>query len=70
MYCLQFLTTKEILYKHKENCIIINGEQAIKMTNKGEKIMFQNYQRQLQAPFVLYADLEALAEEVQSCKTE
>ena len=38
MYCLQFFTTEDILDKHKENCMVINAQQAIKMPNKGEKL--------------------------------
>ena len=68
MYCLQCFTTEEILNQHKENCMIINGQQAIKMPNKGEKIMLKNYQRQLKAPLVIFADFEAITEKVQSRK--
>ena len=32
-----FFTEEDILNEHKENCIGINGEQAIKMPNKGVK---------------------------------
>ena len=38
------------------------------MPEKGEKIMFKNYQKQLQAPFVINADFKAIPEKVQSCK--
>lgn len=48
--------------------MVINGQQAIKMPNNGEKKMFKNYQRQLQAPFVIYGDFEAITEKIQSCK--
>jgi len=47
---------------------VINGEQAIKMSEKGEKIMFKNHSQQLQVPFVIYADFEAITEKVDSCK--
>jgi len=48
--------------------MVINGEQAIKMPQKGEKIMLKNHHRQLKVPFVLYADFEAITEKVDSCK--
>ena len=31
MHCLQCFSTEEILSKHKTNCMILNGEQAIRM---------------------------------------
>lgn len=68
MYCLQCLSSEDLLSKHKTECIVINGEQAIKMPEKGEKIKFQNHSPQLQAPFVIYADFEAVTEKVDSCK--
>ena len=64
MYCLQCLSSKEHLEKHKEICLEINGKQAIKMPEPGSKIAFKNYRRQLPAPFVIYADFEAITEKV------
>ena len=37
MYCLQCFSSEDVLNKHKTECIVINGEQAIKMPGKGEK---------------------------------
>lgn len=69
MYCLQCFSSDNVLNKHKNDCIVINGEQAIKIPQKGDNIIkFQNYNRQLKAPFVIYADFEAVTEKVQSCK--
>ena len=31
MYCLQCFSSEKVLTNHKENCIVINGKQAIKM---------------------------------------
>ena len=67
MYCLQCFSSEEILDKHK-NCIIINGKQAIKMPNKGEKVQFTNFHKQLEVPFVTYADFETIVEKIQSVK--
>jgi len=60
MYCLQCFSSEDVLIKHKTECIVINGEQAIKMPEKGEQIMFKNHSRQLQVLFVIYADFEAI----------
>ena len=64
MYCLQCLSSKEHLEKHKVDCVEINGKQAIKMPVSGSKIAFKNYRKQLPTPFVIYADFEAITEKV------
>lgn len=53
----------------KENFIAINGKQAIKMPVKGETVQFQNHHKQLQSPFVKYADFQAITEKVSGCAT-
>ena len=64
MYCLQCLSSKERLEKHKVDCIEINGKQAIRMPEPESTIGFTNYRRQLPTPFVIYADFEAITEKV------
>ena len=64
MYCLQCFSTESILEKHKVDCIEINGTQSIKMPKPGTKIFFKNYSKQLPAPFVIYADFEAITEKI------
>ena len=69
MYCLQCFSSKEILTKHTNNCIIINGEQAVKLPEKGNNILkYENFRKQQPAPFVIYADFEALTEKVHGCQ--
>ena len=48
---------------------MINGKQAINIPKKGENIMkFNNFHKQLPAPFVIYADFEAITKKVQGCR--
>ena len=68
MYCLQCFSREDVLTEHKNNCISINGEQAIKMPEKGDKVHFKNHHKQLPVPFVIYADFEAITEKVDSCQ--
>ena len=35
------------------------------MPEKGDKVYFKNYHKQLPVPFVIYADFEALTEKIQ-----
>ena len=45
-----------MLIKHKEDCLSINGVQSV---NVEEGIIkFENYFKQLPAPFIIYADFE------------
>ena len=54
--CLQCFSSENVLIKHKENCLGINGQQSTNL-EKGT-IEFKNYFKQLPVPFKLYADFE------------
>ena len=69
MYCLQNFTTEQILLKRKDNCMVVNRKQARRMPKKVENILqFKNHQKQMPAPFVIYADFEAVTEKIQGCE--
>ena len=54
--CLQCFSSKNVLIKHRENCLGINGKQSVKL-EKGI-IKFENYFKQIPVPFKIYADFE------------
>ena len=65
MHCLQCFSSEEVLNNHKNNCIQINGTQAVKMPDKNNKILkFNNFNKQQPVPFVIYADFEAITEKI------
>ena len=69
MYCLQCFSSEGILANHVDNCLTINGTQAINMLKQGENILkFNNFHKQLPVPFVIYADFEAITKKVQGCE--
>ena len=69
MYCLQCFSSEEVLKNHKDNCIQLNGEQAIKMPDKSNNTLkFNNFNKQQPVPFVIYADFEAITEKISGCK--
>ena len=69
MYCLQCFSSERILANHVNNCLTINGKQAINMPKKGENILrFNNFHKQLPVPFVIYAGFEAITKKVQGCR--
>ena len=69
MYCLLCFSSERVFIKHANNCLTINGAQAINMPKQGENILkFNNFHKQLPVPFVIYADFEAITKKVQGCK--
>ena len=56
--CLQCFRTENVLIEHKENYLIINGKQSVKL--KSDSISFKNYFKQLPVPFKIYADFECI----------
>ena len=55
--CLQCFSSENILIKHKENCLSINGKQSVKLEEG--IIKFENYFKQIPVPFKIYADFES-----------
>ena len=71
MYCLQCFSSERILNKHVENCIQLNGTQAVEMPTKNNSILkFDNHHKQQPVPFVIYADFEALLQKVEKGKAK
>ena len=69
MHCLQCFSSERVLTDHKENCIQLNGAQAIKMPTKDDNILkFNNAHKQIPVPFVIYADFEAITEKIHGCQ--
>ena len=69
MHCLQCFSSDRVLNEHEDNCIQVNGTQAVKMPDKDKNILkFNNFHKQQQVPFVIYADFEAITEKISGCK--
>ena len=69
MHCLQCFSSEKVLNNHKDNCIKVNGTQAIKMPNKNNNILkFNNFHKQQPVPFVIYANFEAITEKISGCQ--
>ena len=61
---MQCFSSEKVLIEHKENCLVINGKQSVKL--KSGSISFKNYFKQLPVPFKIYADFECLLKGVKS----
>ena len=71
MYCLQCFSSEKVLNNHKDNYIAVNGTQAVKMPENGKNILqFNNFHKQQQVPFVIYADFEAITEKISNCQPD
>ena len=61
--CLQCFSSENVLTKHKEDCLSINGQQSV---NLEEGIIeFKNYFKQLPVPFKIYVDFECNLRDVE-----
>ena len=65
--CLHCCSSARVLENHKQDCLLLNGTQAIKMPVEGSKIYFKNHQKMLPVPFAIYADFEAITERIDGC---
>ena len=57
--CLQCFSSEKVLKEHKEDCLMIHGKQNVKL-EKGF-IEFKNINKQILAPFKIYADFKCLS---------
>ena len=62
--CLQCFSSTNLLTKHKEDCLKINGKQSVKL-EKGT-IEFEDYFKQIRVAFNIYADFECKLKGVKS----
>ena len=61
--CLQCFSSDNVLIKHKENGLNINGKQSVKLEKR--IIKFENYFKEIPVPFKIYADFECNLESVE-----
>ena len=62
--CLQCSSSEKVLIEHRENCLIINDKQSVKLIIGS--ISFKNDLTQLSVPFKIYADFECIFKKVES----
>jgi hypothetical protein len=60
LHCLHSCVSEEVLEKHKETCLEVNGVQAVRLPKEGTKIKFKNHRNSMPVPFVIYADFESI----------
>ena len=50
-HCIQHFTNESILQKHMEDCMVLNGCQAIEMPAEGEITKFKSFRETVKIPF-------------------
>ena len=69
--CFHGFTRADLLDNHIFDCRGINqAAVAIEMPEPGEKIMFNNYGKQLKAPCIIYSDFESIIHKIQGPSRE
>ena len=53
--CLQCFSSENVLLERKEDCLVINGKQNVKLEGFTS---FKNYSRQIPVPLKIYADFD------------
>jgi len=70
MMCLTGFSREDLLVSHKKYCNGVNGTPTrIEMPEEGKNTLsFQNHQKKMKVPYVIYADFEALVRKIQGCE--
>lgn len=66
--CLQFFSSENLLSKHME--IYCNKCVTILPSPEHKILKYKNYEKQIQVPFVVYADFESLLVPYQTCEPD
>ena len=66
--CIQCFSSKEILEKHKSDCLVLNNGQAVSLPKENTTISFNHLKKTIAIPFVIYADFEALVPKYKEAK--
>ena len=70
MLCLSRFTKAHVLVEHEKYCNGVNGRPTrIEMPEEGKNnLSFNNYHKQMKAPYIIYADFEAVVRKYKGCE--
>ena len=68
--CLHGYSRRELLERHKTECKgLLKSPTRTEMPKEGEnKMAFQNFHKQMKAPYVVYADFESIVKKIHTCE--
>ncbi len=64
--CLNSFTSQETLTKHLEYCSAHEAVNIV-MPEEGAPLSFENYNRSMRVPFIVYADFESFIKPIDTC---
>ena len=70
--CLHGYSRRELLERHKTECKgLLKSPTRTEMPKEGDnKMAFQNYHKQMKAPYAVYADFECIVKKIQTCEPD
>ena len=70
--CLHGYSRRELLERHKPECKgLLKSPTRTEMPKEGEnKMAFQNFYKQMKAPYVVYADFECIVKKIHTCEPD
>ena len=70
--CLHGYKRRELLERHKPECKgLLKSPTRTEMPKEGEnKMAFQNFYKQMKAPYVVYADFECIVKKIHTCEPD
>ena len=70
--CLHGYSRIELLERHKPECKgLLKSPTRTEMPKEGEnKMAFQNFYKQMKAPYVVYADFECIVKKIHTCEPD
>ena len=60
MSCIKHFSSEENLEKHRQDCMVVNGVQAVKLPEEGSCKELTNLRNTLDVSFIIYLDLADL----------
>lgn len=68
--CLHYFHTTEKLTNHQNVCEQLNSSKITSPTDDEKWLKFKNHDRQLEVPYIIYADIEAILSDVSNQKSK
>ena len=70
--CLRAYSRRELLERHKPECKgLLKSPTRTEMPKEGEnKMAFQNFNKQMKSPYVVYTDFECIVKKVHTCEPD
>ncbi|XP_069110136.1 uncharacterized protein [Argopecten irradians] len=69
-FCLQGFTRRDLLEEHIKNCSRHDPQHVEMPDDENCQLKFEDFRKQMKAPFVIYADFEAFVQPIDTCERD